>query len=154
MVSCMKVIFLDINGVLDTHEDVNICDAGNLMRLKSVIEQTNAKVVITSSLKNSLFREGGIGYRLNYWLECLREVGIEVIGYTPKGKSREEEITLYLMSHPEIDSFCIIDDDYALEKFKDNLVKLPMQINPENKGFEEKYMQKAIEILEHKNLKR
>lgn len=150
----MKVIFLDINGVLDTHETENVCDVGNLMRLKKVVDETDAKVVISSSLKNSLLREGGIGYRLRYWLCCLQEVGIEVIGYTPKGKSREEEIALYLESNLEIENFCIIDDDYDFERFKDNFVKLPMQINPINKGFEEKYMLMAIDILKTKELKR
>lgn len=45
----MNVIFLDFNGVLDTYENMDEINKENLQRLKHIIEETNAKVVISSS---------------------------------------------------------------------------------------------------------
>lgn len=47
----MDVIFLDFNGVLDTYENMDEINEGNLQRLKYIVQETNSKVVISSSLK-------------------------------------------------------------------------------------------------------
>ena len=47
----------------------------------------------------------------------------------------------------EIENFCILDDDYYMESFKDNLVKLPCQIEIGQKGLDDYYMNLAIQIL-------
>lgn len=54
----MNVIFLDFNGVLDTYENMDEINKENLQRLKHITEETNAKVVISSSLKNSYYYTG------------------------------------------------------------------------------------------------
>ena len=45
----MNVIFLDFNGVLDTYENMDEINEGNLQRLKHIVDETNAKIVISSS---------------------------------------------------------------------------------------------------------
>lgn len=143
----MNVIFLDFNGVLDTSSNMDVIDEGNLMRLKELTQLTQAKVVISSSLKNSYYYTGRYSRLLQSIIDTLLENGIDVIGITPKAESREEEIQLYLSNHPEIDNFCIIDDDYDMSSFKDNLVKLPMQMEDGQMGFTQEYADRALEIL-------
>lgn len=146
----MNVIFLDFNGILDTYDNLDVIDHGNLMRLKKLVELFNAKIVISSSLKNTYYYTGHYGKLLQEIIDTLLENGIDVIGITPKGGSREEEINMYLDSHPEIEKFCILDDDYYMESLKDNLVKLPMQMQIGHKGFTDEYLDKAISIMSRK----
>lgn len=47
----MKVIFLDFNGVLDTYENMDEINPDNLQRLKHIANETEAKIVISSSSK-------------------------------------------------------------------------------------------------------
>lgn len=143
----MKIIFLDINGVLDTNERMDEIDSNNLKRLEHIVNETGAKVVISSSLKNSYYHFGYLSEKLNNIIKQIESKNIEVIGITPKSNIREEEIQLYLQSHPEIENFCIIDDDYEMESLKENLVKLPNQMQKDQKGLDDIHTKIAIEIL-------
>lgn len=143
----MNVIFLDFNGVLDTNLNMDVIDQGNLNRLKKLVDMFDAKVVISSSLKNPFYYNGKHSRLFQGILAALLESGIDVIGITPKGNSREEEILMYLNSHPEISNYCILDDDYDMEKLKEHLVKLPMQMSEGQMGFTQEYLDKAIGIL-------
>ena len=143
----MNVIFLDFNGVLDTNEKMDEINIDNLKRLKRIVEETASKVVISSSKKNGYWRTGKISSSLQEILDALQNEGIEVIGFTPYLDERELEIKTYLENHPEIDNFCIIDDDYYMESFKDNLVKLPNQIEKGQKGLDEFHTEASIKIL-------
>ncbi len=143
----MKVIFLDFNGVLDTYENMDEINRDNLMRLKCIVDKTNAKIVISSSLKNSYYITGRFSKRLQNIIKEIESVGIEVIGITPYLKTREEEIKSYLSYHPEIEAFCILDDDFEMESLKDNLVKLPSQMQIDQSGLEDEHIHMAIRIL-------
>ena len=145
----MKVIFLDFNGVLDTYDNIDTINKENLKRLKYIIDKTKAKVVISSSLKNSYYYTGHYSKHLKNIIKEIENIGIEVIDITPKANTREEEIKLYLSLHPEVSNYCILDDDYEMESLKENLVTLIPQ--PEKgQGLEEIHMIKAIKILKRK----
>ena len=143
----MNVIFLDFNGVLDTHEIFDVIDVGNLERLRKIVMETDSKVVVSSSLKNTYYFTGHHCRLFKYLVNALESVGIEVIGFTPKGENREVEIIKYLREHPEIDNYCILDDDYDMKSLNDHLVKIPNQMSKECKGLEDKYVDLAIKIL-------
>lgn len=150
----MKVIFLDFNGVLDTWEKMDKIDPDNLKRLMHIVKETGAKIVLSSSVKNRYFVDGVLSYMCRYLIDTLTQNDLEVIGMTPYASVREEEINLYLQAHPEIDSFCILDDDYYMESLKDNLVKLPSQMNQYSKGLEDVHVSQAIKILNTKTLRK
>ena len=95
----MKVVFLDFNGVLDTYENMDVVDPDNLNRLKRIIDETDSKVVLTTSNKNNYYRSGEIRGILKYIIDSLLEVGIDVIGMVPMLDSREDEIHAYLNEH-------------------------------------------------------
>lgn len=144
----MKVIFLDFNGILDTYENMDVIDSDNLNRLKRIVDECDAKVVLTTSNKNNYYRSGIIRGILKYIIDSLLEAGIDVIGMVPMLDSREDEIHAYLDMHPEVEEFVILDDDYDMPSFRDNLILLPSQmIGIEQRGLEDEHVEKAISIL-------
>ncbi len=148
----MKVIFLDFNGVLDTWFEMDKINYDNLQRLKWIVRETEAKVVLTTSNKRSFVTSGVMNPIMVMLTTRLMEEGIDVIGVTPNADTREHEIMLYLYEHPEIENYVIIDDDYDMEELADHLVKLPCQnIGQEQLGLQKEHAEKAIKILE-KNL--
>lgn len=118
----MKVLFLDIDGVVNpfqTDYDGNIVSKINdncVCNVKKVVDETGCKIVISSTWKVS-----------NSLMDVLEEELFPklpngcVIGCTPTlipQKNREEEITMYLSSHPEVDKYVIVDDyDFELNSF-------------------------------------
>ena len=142
----MKIIFLDFNGVLDTYDNMDEINLQNLNRLKHIVNECDAKVVISSSLKNSYYITGKFSKHLTQIINEIKKTGIEVIGITPQANTRQEEIELYLANHPEVESFCILDDDYEMERLDEYLVKLPPQQEGQM-GLDDLNMNAAIEIL-------
>ena len=140
----MKVIFIDFDGVItiaqDTYElaieriSEETAKERVIKRIKILADacrEYDAKVVIESAHKDRInpdTLESDIDWIQEY-LNILRENGIEVIGRTPCLKEfredykelppiwKEFEILEYLKRHPEIDYYCIIDDD--------DLVRIP-----------------------------
>lgn len=74
---------------------------------------------------------------------------------------KEDEIRLYLMRHPEIDHYCIIDDDDLaamhgtsdLNKVRSHLVVTEdfLKTNPENEGLQLYHKEEVGKILEKEN---
>lgn len=138
----MKIIFLDIDGVLNTgiyathffdivkhfgltrKEGVDIrhgmrdqfgshFDPRPVQLLKYIIEQTGAKIVISSTWRHS-------GEETMKLMWEMRDLPGEVIGITPTmNTDRGEEIEFYLKEN-QADSYVIIDDDRDM---------LPEQLN-------------------------
>jgi hypothetical protein len=144
----MKVIFLDIDGVLNVEVFINafwmICKIGKLSRpeakqlfkvemrdkygnlfcpttinaLKYLIEETGAKIVISST-----WRASGLKIMQEMWKH--RELPGEIIDITPFSESRERgyEIEEWLKHNP-VDNYVIIDDDRdMLPEQQDSFVK-------------------------------
>jgi len=149
----MKVIFLDFNGVLDTYDNIDQINKDNLLRLKHIVDETQANIVISSSLKNSYYYTGHFSRHLQNIIQEIKNIGIKIIGITPYIGDREEEIKLYLKEHPEIEAYCILDDDYEMEELKDNLVKLPPQMQIGQVGLDDLHASMAIKILNRTNKK-
>lgn len=119
----MNVIFLDFDGVIDTihyNSDKDVED--KIKILSEICKEYNCKVVIEAAAKNAIDYDT---FEIdNDWVkkvfELFNKYEIECIGRTPnvakKGNNyyemwKEFEIRKYLFSHPEIEHFCIIDDD-------------------------------------------
>jgi hypothetical protein len=134
----MKVIFIDFDGVINTLQDFydystnkidkKTLEAKKLKRIKilsDVCKKYGAKVVIESAHKD-LIDEDTLETEIDWIQEIfdiLKTNGIEVVGRTPCLEDfkedydgnppiwKEDEILEYLRRHPEIDSYCVIDDD-------------------------------------------
>jgi hypothetical protein len=104
----MKVIFLDIDGVLNCSKTRNprkfpyVIDKRLLARLQKLLDRTGAKVVLSSS-----WRLDPIGlFAAKHW-------GVPFIDVCPDNpKSRRcKEILDWLSDHPKATRYAIIDDE-------------------------------------------
>lgn len=159
----MKIIFLDIDGVLNSTEQFNLHNENNdsklsleiykyhIKQLNNLIEQTGAYVVISSSWKHYHSVVG--------WNDIFKLLGIKatVIGTTPQTTTfRGTQILVWLLEHKsniergfsdelypyEVESFVILDDDSDMEMLLPRLV----QCNAYS-GLTEKEVNEAIELL-------
>ena len=122
-----KVIFLDIDGVLndegDEYDKGVIIDQDMVKRLGRIVEATDADVVLSSSWKRAYKRFVENGFiaekndeRLKLLYESLKAVGITIRGVTPLSmetgpSARPFEIRDWLMKCHGIFSYVILEDD-------------------------------------------
>lgn len=138
----MKVIFLDMDGVLNCADTFNqprsgreVVDDAKVALLAGLIERTGAKVVVSST-----WRFSGLGFMR----DVLKRYGLAnaddvVIDCTPDATRlshygsnyltppRGQEIGLWLADHPEVEAFVILDDDADMTTFMPQLVKTTFQ---------------------------
>ena len=154
----MKVIFLDIDGVLNTEkyimdllhknlstQDSDWCDFFDpkcIAKLKEIIDQTGAKIVISST-----WRFLGLDILRKKFEE--RGVSGEIIDKTPLSRSMRErgyEIQAWLDNHEEVESYVILDDDVdMLPSQLKNLV-----VTSWKDGISNENVKQAIKILNDK----
>lgn len=154
----MKVIFLDIDGVLNSDEYIermqrlNIegiekdVDREKIKLLKKAIAETGAKIVLSSSWRYT--KNGG------YLKQLLGEYGIFTDSTPFVNHERGKEIKQWLTKHPEIDDFVILDDE-IFDSYDDELMKKLVKISNENGkglggGLQEKDIEQIIEKLGRK----
>ena len=165
----MNVIFLDFDGVLFTAHSSKKEDVERRVQVLSNICNTyNCKVVIGASNKESIDEE--TMETESKWLKdvlnLFKKYNIDCIGRTPNVSRnigdgtyistwKEDEIRLYLFRHPEIDHYCVIDDDdfIDLKKVQNHLIKT-IDYSPENpyeEGLLLKYKEEVGRVLEKDN---
>lgn len=110
----MKVIFLDVDGVLNDTTDYTTkweITTAHMNVLKSIIEQTGARIIVSSAWRYAF----GSRRKLERALEAA---GLVKDGETPKlgfslnppMEKKEEEILAWLEAHPDVDTYAILDD--------------------------------------------
>ena len=173
----MNVIFLDFDGVIDTNYYRSDEQMEEKIKILSDICHTyDCKVVIEASAKNAINEEtmeiDPDAEWVNFLFKMFKKYDIDVIGRTPNVKKRiskvsyasmwkEDEIRLYLLRHPEVDHYCIIDDDDLkfyhrdsdLNKVRDHLVVTEdfLTKNPELEGLQMYHKEQVGEILKKEN---
>lgn len=113
-------IFLDIDGVLNTEADwkrkVYSLNPKCIKVFCDLLQKlTNPKVVLSSSWRNGIARDGTTAVHVEELIRALEPAGITELdktGTAPDG-SRSKEIDHYLRRHPA-DSWLILDDDPTL----------------------------------------
>ena len=136
----MKVIFLDIDGVLNTSNTFKeiyfeykktgerriAIDEFRLKILKEIIDLKQAKIVLSSTWRSCLKKENdsiiAIDSRGEDLINIFSKYGLEIYDITPfdENRHRGNEISLWLNQNDDIDTFVILDDDiHDLQKFKD-----------------------------------
>lgn len=167
----MKVIFLDIDGVLNANDDFGgrgkpnpyVRDAdgyrycgiskSKVRRLKHVVDMTGAVIVLVSSWKRDyaeylVDHENPVG---KYLRNKLREFNLSIYDHTlrydgSQGAYRGYEIQSWLKNHQDVKSWVILDDvyyeDYDWLKYDSHLVR-----TSEAYGLTDNLAEKAIQIL-------
>jgi len=135
----MNIIFLDIDGVVNTDRQIRIntlhqindidFDPQAMNNLKQIIEQTSSKIVISSTWRT---HERENGY---LWQELIRNFkGYDlnpdvIIGSTPvisetmKPELRELEIANWLIENPIVEKFVILDDQWSMGNLNDHFIR-------------------------------
>lgn len=140
----MKIIFLDVDGVLNSELDGfdwNIQTNYHFELLKSLVDKTQAKIVLSSSWRKSKSSLKTITSR-------LQEFSLELYDVTPYINSpvvrRGDEIKQWIgMQDISITSFVILDDNSDMcEYTTTNLVQTDIKI-----GFQEQDYERALEVL-------
>ena len=139
----MKVVFLDIDGVLNPYPNqkknmeagtgdssVLILDLNCMKALKKIIKKTDAKIVLSSTWRREEWN-GGFAPKENVQRQ-LQEYGMELWDFTPvlPVYDRGKEILCYLREHPEVDNYLIFDDDRSVGWYEE-LAEHFVRINPE-----------------------
>lgn len=154
----MKVIFLDIDGVLNSDmyeasrtEDSadGYIDMSRVKLLADIINVTDAKIVLSSSWRldwdkySELCGEDG-----KYINQCLAKYGLAIMDKTPFISfftERRMEILTWLSNHrSDVESFVVLDD---IISGWDELRGRVVITNPEGYGLEETHVKKALDVL-------
>ena len=154
----MKVIFLDIDGVLNSvmydtqrveERGDNRIDMTRVKLLADIVNATGAKIVLSSTWREDWEKSSELcGNDGKYINECLAKYGLSIIDKTPclnYSDERQFEILAWLADHTgEVESFVILDDiDCSWGVLSNNVVIT----NPYGYGLEEAHVKKALDIL-------
>jgi hypothetical protein len=134
----MKVIFLDIDGVLNCKKTPNprkfpyVIDNELLVRFRRLLERTGASVVLSSTWR---YDPAGIFSAKHY--------GVPFIDVTPDMPSepRCKEILEWVRTHPEVNRYAVIDDE------DDELDDLPLFQPSSRTGLTEKIVEAVTDYL-------
>lgn len=168
----MRVIFLDIDGVLNGDKSLMLDDALDddlILKLKTLVNKTGAKIILSSSWKfcfNPLRILMKNLSKYDLYLSGMTQNGVSVEwlksqGYTPTTKyldTREDidgneyevttdrgaEIYKWLSDNPDVESFVIFDDEAfdIIRYFPNNFIKTNPRI-----GLTEENVEQAEKIL-------
>lgn len=167
-----KIIFLDVDGVLNSYEyyasleeeqkhgyEYDI-DIEKVKLLKEIVDATGAEIVLSSTWR--MLRETDESPALAMFVhleKILAEYGIEIIDYTPViNGNRPLEIYTYLKDYckyhqvksPIWTTFISLDDDFTEKEYIDaGLVDCLIQTNyfGDHGGLQPGHVEKAIKML-------
>ena len=161
----MKVIFLDIDGVLNTVNTFKEKKCGKIKieidefrveYLREIVEKTDAKIVLSSTWRMK-FGENLVPLddKAKELINIFSKYNLKFYDVTPidKNRWRENEISSWLSQNREVSSFVIIDDDcFDLQTFKDsNLIHIKNKFSfTENNGLRKEHVDIAVSILNAK----
>lgn len=163
----MKVIFLDVDGVLnseqyflnsdgtDLREYVlnNPVDPEGVRRLQQIVEESGAKIVLSSSWRGGWDKDPDkMDFDGRFLTKALAECDLEIFDktdYIDFGR-RAREIKSWIYHAPEqVESFVILDDcDYAWDKH--GLGARWLRTDYIDCGLKDEHIPVALQILDRK----
>lgn len=163
-----KIIFLDIDGVLNSLEyfdqlknadqskkieKYQELDVEKVRLLAEITANTGAEIVLSSTWRDIGRKEGKRDHPMyQYLVDTLAEFGLKIIDHTPYlDYDRPREIKEWLNRQEDKDiHFVSLDDDFSPEAYKkygigDHLVRTSFY--GVNGGLQKVHVEKAIDIL-------
>ena len=160
--SCYKVIFLDVDGVLNYQSTKDRCgdyigiDDSKVQLLKEIVDKTKAKLVLVSTWKEYWFKHEKMKSEqdelANYLDKKLAKQGLEIWDKTDdyyffnRGEGIIQYINIMNSKGNHITDFAIIDDemfDYKETKLTRNLIQTSFYKG----GLQAKHVGKALNQL-------
>lgn len=156
----MKVIFLDIDGVLNNKWSRSRCDGyigidkAKVALLKIIVETTGANIVLSSTWRLGYAKGGGsLQHHIKYLKRKLQQFQLEVYDVTPDlgrmGFLRGQEIKKWISEQIEPVTNIVILDDEEFDFEKEGLYKYLVHTswNDKNGGLNQSHVDNAIYIL-------
>lgn len=106
----MKVLFLDVDGVLNTSKSKSILALSRpkLRLLNKIVDETGCEIVLSSTWRK-------VEEATFHLIKTLRYRGLRINSYTPiistEDVLRGDEIRAWLINHPEVEKYAIVDDN-------------------------------------------
>lgn len=155
---CTKILFLDIDGVLNFYEATARCgiyigiEDEKVALLKKIVDATEAKIVLSSTWRLGIDNKGHrLEKHVPYLKKKLGKYGLEIYDKTPVcGKNsnhRGQEINSWLKSHPEIKEWVVLDDEWFIDFNQYDIAPHLVQTYFYGSGLTEDDVEKAIKIL-------
>lgn len=152
----MKIVFLDIDGVLNSQESKSRCgwllgiDGKKVKLLRKIIDETNSKIVLCSSWKSEWERnkieQSEMG---NYLDRKLKRENLFILDKTTDKEANRGEGIINWLVDKAVEKWIVIDDeifdDYGQFGIMDHLVKTTFY--GIDGGLQEEHVTKAIELL-------
>ncbi len=161
----MKYIFLDIDGVLNNEKTKESCPSGStgiedslVKRLASIVQQTNAKIVLTSDWKREWESvEFCCSDDAKYLNEKLKQYGLSIYA-----KTYDEQIKDYFfndrgkgiyrfLDYVKDEEGYVIIDDHIFGDFDDNLLN-HLVLTAYKTGLTEENVKKVLNILNNADI--
>ncbi len=160
---CKKVIFLDIDGILNPYtnqlenesrgvwrsEQITL-NKNAIQTLKKIVGVTGAELVLSSTWR---YPENNGTFASKENLEKqLREYGMCISDVTTvaDGLDRRGEILSYLNEHTEITHCVVLDDDTDIDAYND-LRRFWVYIDPKF-GLQERHITQVMEVFKNEEL--
>lgn len=156
----MKIIFLDIDGVICNREQWKhrvefegeiLCefDKEAVAMLNQLTDKTGAEIVLSSSWRH------GSEEKFTTLIFWFRKQGVTgtVIDRTPNlmNTQRGHEIKAWLDKNSSVEAFVVLDDDNDMDAVKDNFVWTLTTVETEDmlkEGLTQVHVDKALAILD------
>ena len=155
----MKVIFLDIDGVLNDKYCRARAPSGckgaadaKLKLLREIVRQTDARLVLISSWKKYWKREETTDLDMIYLMRKLKRFGLSIYDKTEESfwAKRGEGIHAWLSANEDVTAWVVLDDetfpDYEKYGIDKHLVKTKF-FYEKDAGLQEEHVEQAIAIL-------
>ena len=152
----MKIIFLDVDGVLNyigckSHAyGYYFVEDDKIKLLKEIIDRTEAQIVLSSSWRVERFDKYKFikpyKYKLYHKLvKKLNEYGLTILSHTPvlhEWRGKEIDQWLKNWDGEVIENFVILDDRYDMDPYMDKLVQTSLSV-----GLTREAVEQAVKIL-------
>ena len=152
----MKVIFLDIDGVLNYAKTEARAPCGcigiaepSVRNLKKIIDKTGAKIVLTSTWKDEWEIDADNCTPMGIYLDKkLKRHGIHILDKTKDHiDNRGEGIQNWLTRHDHVKDWIVLDDDIFPDYQAQNIIPHLIKTSFANGGLLEEHVLQAIEML-------
>lgn len=115
----MRVLFLDIDGVLNGHQFNVRAQSNGILRhaikcLNHVVAETDCKIVLSSAWRYMIHGQQMTKLGFAYMLRTHGGVGIRIEDVTCRDEDihgRGNQIAAWLRTHP-VESFAVVDDEW------------------------------------------
>ena len=163
----IKLIFLDIDGVLNNEFTPDRCDGflgiedRYVENLKKIVDSDkDVRIVLSSTWRLGYTR---YGYKLEHHQEYLEnklsKQGLKIYDVTPEmtrsGESRGREINQWLEDHKylDVEQWVVLDDEYFYDFDTYNIIPHWISTNPfvSGGGLNNKKVEQAIRVLNGEN---